>query len=86
MTGTLYFYRVTTNTVEEYNTPISYDLFVEEETGNNSFWSGPRTDGKLEIHANSDECIFLNENKQTAEQAVILFATMLALREAASEE
>lgn len=81
----LYFYHSDSNTVTEYNTPVSYDQFVSEEIGDNSYWSGPRTDGKIEVYASGGEFLLLDADKQTVEQAVILFATLRGLRDTAED-
>jgi len=83
--GILYFYHPASNDVTEYKEPVTFDQFVHEERADNSFWIGDREDDKLEIYSDNIECMCLLRDKQTPEQAVILFATMLGLREAARE-
>lgn len=85
--GNLYFYHPASNTVTKFRDKITYDQFVHEEQSENSFWSAPRDDLKMEVYGMDDEMILLSERPgQTEEQVVILFATMLGLRETAQEE
>lgn len=79
----LYFYHPASNDVTRYSGGCSFNEFVEQETAHNSFWCGDRTDGAVEIYANGREMMTLTD--VTEEQAVILFATLLGLREAARE-
>lgn len=85
-TGNLYFYNSASNEAEKYAQKITYDQFVHEEIGDNSFWIDPRGDGLICVYYTGEEMVALREDRQTEEQAVILFATMLGMRETAVEE
>ena len=79
----LYFYHFVTNDVTRYSGGCSFREFVEDEVSYNSFWCCDRTDDSVEIYANGKEMMVLTD--VTEEQAVILFATLLGLKEAAME-
>lgn len=85
--GNLYFYNSTTNEVTKHSEQITYDQFKQNHNDENSFWSGARDDLRFEMYAMDDEMLCINERPgQTEEMTVILFATLLGLRDTAAEE
>lgn len=81
--GGLFFYHSASNDVTRYSGGCSFQEFVDEEISHNSFWISDRDDGLVEIYADGKQMMTLSD--VTEEQAVILFATLLGLKEAARE-
>ncbi len=82
----IYHYHPATNSVTKYKDYVTYDQWSNEPREDNLFWvaSNPES-GRMEIVSDNLEMLNLLTDKQTEEQAVILFATMLGLREQAAE-
>ena len=83
--GTLYFYDSSMNVVTELNRSVDFGDFSTDGGYPNQFWIGERTDDKMDVYSSEGEFLLLWEERQTREQAVILFATLLGLRAAASD-
>ncbi len=82
----IYHYHPATNEVTKYKEEVTYDQWSNEPREDGLFWvaSSPET-GRVEVVSDNLEMLNLLIENQTEEQAVILFATLLGLREQAAD-